>query len=129
MTSSLARQPWQLSGMPRPPSSASQCLRFTMSARLFVPATARTTTSPPSPPSPPSGPPFGTYFSRRKLQQPLPPSPPLTNRVTRSTNMNGAAVLRSQPMPRQPQLYPPGRSALRPAEGSFDLVGGHVLDR
>src|SRR5438132_4316030 len=44
-------------------------------------------TSPPSPPSPPSGPPRGTYFSRRKLQQPRPPSPALTYRVTRSTNI------------------------------------------
>src|ERR1700732_695144 len=44
-------------------------------------------TLPPSPPSPPSGPPRGTYFSRRKLQQPRPPSPPLTYSVTRSTNM------------------------------------------
>src|SRR5215471_5493386 len=58
-----------------------------MSARLSVPATARTMTEPPSPPSPPSGPPLGTYFSRRKLQQPAPPSPPLTNNETRSTNM------------------------------------------
>jgi len=33
-------------------------------------------TSPPWPPSPPSGPPRGTNFSRRKLTQPRPPSPP-----------------------------------------------------
>src|SRR6185437_1802938 len=87
MTSSEARRPWQLSGPPRPPASARQCLRLTISARLSVPATARTMTSPPSPPSPPSGPPLGTYFSRRKLQHPAPPSPPLTNNDTRSTNM------------------------------------------
>ena len=30
-------------------------------------------TAPPFPPSPPSGPPKRMYFSRRKLQQPLPP--------------------------------------------------------
>ena len=30
---------------------------------------ATSTTSPPRPPSPPSGPPFGTYFSRRKLER------------------------------------------------------------
>ena len=30
---------------------------------------------PPRPPSPPSGPPWGTNFSRRKLADPLPPSP------------------------------------------------------
>src|SRR5215469_1857443 len=87
MTSSRALRPWQLSGPPRPPLSARQCLRLTTSARLSVPATARTMTSPPSPPSPPSGPPRGTYFSRRKLQQPAPPSPPLTKSVTRSTNI------------------------------------------
>ena len=33
------------------------------------------------------GPPRGAYFSRRKLRQPLPPSPPRTKIVTRSTNM------------------------------------------
>src|SRR6516162_3562743 len=87
MTSSRALRPWQLSGLPRPPLSARQCLRLTSPARLSAPATARTITSPPSPPSPPSGPPRGTYFSRRKLQHPLPPLPPWTNKVTRSTNM------------------------------------------
>src|SRR5579859_3305541 len=87
MTTSSAFLPWQLSGMPRPPSGARQCLRLTMSARLSVPATARMMTLPPSPPSPPSGPPRGTYFSRRKLHRPRPPSPPLTKISTRSTNM------------------------------------------
>src|SRR3990172_5030430 len=33
---------------------------------------------PPLPPSPPSGPPFGTYFSLRKLTHPIPPSPAST---------------------------------------------------
>src|SRR6476646_4721699 len=41
---------------------------------------------PPSPPSPPSGPPLGTYFSRRKLLMPRPPSPAFTKTSTRSTN-------------------------------------------
>src|SRR5690349_24105246 len=41
---------------------------------------------PPSPPSPPSGPPLGTYFSRRKLAMPRPPSPAFTKISTRSTN-------------------------------------------
>src|SRR4051812_38489593 len=41
---------------------------------------------PPSPPSPPSGPPLGTYFSRRKLLIPRPPSPAFTKNSTRSTN-------------------------------------------
>src|SRR5215469_6689354 len=94
MTSSRALRPWQLSGPPRPPLSARQCLRLTTSARLSAPATARTITSPPSPPSPPSGPPRGTYFSRRKLQQPGPPSPPLTYRITRSTNMGWKILVR-----------------------------------
>ena len=39
---------------------------------------ALTITLPPLPPSPPLGPPRGTYFSRRKLMQPHPPSPAFT---------------------------------------------------
>ena len=73
--------------LPGLPLGARTCLRLTTSARLSAPATARMMTLPPSPPSPPSGPPLGTYFSRRKLQQPRPPSPPLTKMVTRSMNM------------------------------------------
>src|SRR5882757_3242539 len=41
---------------------------------------------PPSPPSPPSGPPKGMARSRRKLTQPLPPSPASTRMVASSTN-------------------------------------------
>src|SRR5882757_10126640 len=41
---------------------------------------------PPSPPSPPSGPPNGMARSRRKLTQPLPPSPASTRMVASSTN-------------------------------------------
>src|SRR6516225_5631677 len=44
-------------------------------------------TSPPRPPSPPLGPPRGTYFSRRKARQPLPPSPAFTRIRTSSMNM------------------------------------------
>src|SRR5438132_3686671 len=44
-------------------------------------------TSPPWPPSPPSGPPRGTYFSRRKLTQPRPPSPARTSICTRSMKL------------------------------------------
>ena len=44
------------------------------------------TTSAPLPPSPPLGPPFGTYFSRRKLDIPSPPSPALTK--TRALSIN-----------------------------------------
>jgi hypothetical protein len=32
-----------------------------------------------APPSPPFGPPFGMYFSRRKVAAPLPPSPAVTS--------------------------------------------------
>src|SRR6202044_846670 len=48
---------------------------------------ATRTTSPPRPPSPPLGPPRGTYFSRRKARQPLPPSPALTRMRTSSINI------------------------------------------
>src|SRR5262249_17686877 len=48
---------------------------------------------------PPSGPPRGTYFSRRKLQQPAPPSPPLTKMVTRSTNMASRTTTSSRRFP------------------------------
>src|SRR5437868_6566593 len=44
-------------------------------------------TSPPLPPSPPEGPPRGTYFSRRKARQPLPPSPALARILTSSINI------------------------------------------
>src|SRR5690242_16083006 len=47
--------------------------------------------SPPRPPSPPLGPPRGTYFSRRKARQPLPPSPAFTRILTSSMNMEAAA--------------------------------------
>src|SRR6185503_16158517 len=43
-------------------------------------------TLPPRPPSPPSGPPRGTYFSRRKLATPLPPSPAITSIFASSMN-------------------------------------------
>src|SRR3990167_7805834 len=46
---------------------------------------------PPSPPSPPLGPPFSMNFSRRKLMQPLPPSPAFTKIDTSSTNFMGYA--------------------------------------
>src|SRR5437867_13143855 len=41
---------------------------------------------PPWPPSPPEGPPRGTYFSRRKATQPLPPPPAFTKILASSTN-------------------------------------------
>src|SRR5262245_22378047 len=42
---------------------------------------------PPRPPSPPEGPPRGTYFSRRKATQPLPPSPAFTRIFASSINI------------------------------------------
>src|SRR5437867_5175106 len=114
MTRSRPFLPWRLAPLPAPPLGARQCLRLTMSARLSVPARARMMTLPPSPPSPPSGPPLGTYFSRRKLQQPLPPSPPLTKTVTRSTNIS--------------RVVGGGLGIVR-LPGGVELGGGHLLDR
>src|SRR6056297_2070468 len=54
--------------------------------RVFRSETASTQTSPPRPPLPPLGPPNSTYFSRRKLRQPLPPSPDF--RKTRASSRN-----------------------------------------
>ena len=48
--------------------------------------TARTSAAVSGPPSPPSGPPFGTYFSRRKLSAPSPPRPATTWIRARSWN-------------------------------------------
>src|ERR1700690_3378765 len=45
------------------------------------------TMAPPRPPSPPLGPPQGSYFSRRKEMQPLPPSPAEAFMMHSSTNM------------------------------------------
>src|SRR3989440_11671015 len=56
---------------------------------------------PPRPPFPPSGPPRGTYFSRRKLSAPAPPSPALAKILTRSVNIS--------PVPR---FNHPGRNSL-----------------
>src|SRR5260370_22671905 len=53
-------------------------------------------TSPPLPPSPPDGPPRGTYFSRRKAMQPLPPSPALTRIFASSINMGSTNPCQKQ---------------------------------
>src|SRR6476620_11968690 len=45
---------------------------------------------PPGPPLPPSGPPSGLNFSRWTEATPLPPRPPTTCSVTRSTNVGTA---------------------------------------
>src|SRR5262249_39927735 len=84
---SLPFRPWHRPEPPPSPFSALQCLRWTIPAGLSPPVGAQMTPLPPLPPSPPLGPPRGTYFSRRKLHIPRPPSPPDTNTVTRSTNM------------------------------------------
>src|ERR1019366_9303185 len=72
--------PWRprsalCSGLKRNWSSVLACSLHTM------------TTSPHRPPSPPLGPPRGTYFSRRKARQPLPPSPAFTRILTSSINI------------------------------------------
>src|SRR5256885_662011 len=54
-------------------------------------------TLPPAPPSPPSGPPFGTYFSRRKLTEPEPPFPARTSIDARSANTANPALRSAQP--------------------------------
>src|SRR5258705_2743116 len=54
---------------------------------VFLVGVATMKTDPPPPPLPPSGPPRGTYFSRRKLRQPLPPLPAATWMSTSSTNI------------------------------------------
>src|SRR2546421_233562 len=66
------------------PDSAWRGARVVLDLKCVLPC-------PPRPPRP-LGPPRGTYFSLRKLTTPLPPSPPLTKTVTRSTNMAHPAV-------------------------------------
>ena len=60
---------------PGPPWVALNWLFTLKSTSVFSEVVAAKIMLPPSPPSPPSGPPFGMYFSRRKLTQPLPPRP------------------------------------------------------
>src|ERR1041384_6298343 len=57
--------------------------------------------SPPLPPSPPEGPPRGTYFSRRKATQPLPPSPAFRRILASSTNTDEPAGPRGRGHPFQ----------------------------
>src|SRR5205814_3947947 len=71
--------PWP----PRPPLNQRSRRKRDRSRRSEL---ATRTTSPPRPPSPPSGPPFGTYFSRRKLSAPSPPRPACTWMRARSVN-------------------------------------------
>ncbi len=69
---------------PRPALTYLIRLKAERSRRL---GSTTTTTSPPRPPSPPSGPPFGTYFSRRKLRPPSPPRPASAWMCARSWNI------------------------------------------
>ena len=67
-------------GEPSPPFPALKCflnLKLWSVHRFESPTTI---IFPPSPPSPPSGPPLGTYFSRLRWVEPLPPLPDLTER-------------------------------------------------
>ena len=79
-----------------PPLPAEVPLPFS-AARSRRDGSQTSTTSPPCPPSPPSGPPRGTWASRRKLTQPLPPPPPSTQifalSYTESRGVEAWAVL------------------------------------
>src|SRR5690606_21277461 len=93
--------------------------------RVASPGSTSRTTSPPRPPSPPSGPPRGTYFSRRKLLAPLPPSPALTKIFTWSRNTDGIpAFQRKKPCTpaRGTGLVPDGRPPAFPALGAAAAV-------
>src|SRR5690606_25323874 len=82
-------------------------------------------TSPPRPPSPPSGPPMGTYFSRRKLTTPLPPSPPFAKMRAASRNNASTRPLKTEgdSRPREP---PPKFLHRSPARRECALGGdGH----
>src|SRR5580658_2228037 len=79
----LLPSPW------RPRSALCSGLKRKWSSVLWCGLATRTT-SPPCPPSPPLGPPRGTYFSRRKARQPLPPSPAFTRIFTSSINNEGS---------------------------------------
>src|ERR1017187_7632315 len=80
----LLPSPW------RPRSALCSGLKRNLSS-VFSCSSATRTTSPPRPPSPPLGPPRGTYFSRRKARQPLPPSPAFTRIRASSMNIEKAA--------------------------------------
>ena len=60
---------------------------------------------PPGAPSPPFGPPFGTNASRRKLQQPLPPSPALIVISAWSTNMISNFLFQGVRIEKARQMY------------------------
>src|SRR5687767_15996446 len=87
-------------------------------------------TSPPRPPSPPLGPPHGSYFSRRKLIQPRPPSPAVSFTVHSSTNIR-PTMQKAQRLPRERKEGRPvwWRASL-PASGTAGRDAcHHVLQR
>ena len=123
--------PWRLAGPPDPPRSARHCLRCASAASESTPGAARMITLPPAPPSPPSGPPRGTYFSRRKLRTPGPPSPAATSICTRSTNTGDGQRAegkggRHALMPRSSSAGPHRRRRLRHRRRSPDVPRGRT---
>ena len=79
-------RPWELG----------KVVDWRMRPRLFTPSRASKMMLAPLPPSPPSGPPRGTYFSRRRLEQPSPPLPACNSIWTRSTNILKARCWRER---------------------------------
>ena len=61
--------------LPFPPFSALKCFLNLKLKRVHILGLALNIIFPPLPPSPPSGPPFGTYFSLLKWDDPFPPLP------------------------------------------------------
>src|SRR5690348_6303 len=78
--------PYMSEPMPFSPRCALKLRWWRKSISVLRPSSATSQTEPPWPPSPPLGPPNGMNFSRRKLTQPLPPSPAWTLMIASSTN-------------------------------------------
>jgi len=91
MTMSSPPLPYICRPMPFWPRWARKIFWWRKSTRVFRFSSASSQTLPPSPPSPPSGPPSGMNFSRRKLTQPLPPSPAITSISASSTSFMAGA--------------------------------------
>src|SRR5919108_287596 len=87
-------EPCLFAPRPFPPLPARKVLRPWKNERSRRSGSTSRTTSPPRPASPPSGPPFGTYFSRRKLSAPWPPRPASTR--IRALSLN---IARRLPLP------------------------------
>src|SRR4051812_136727 len=89
-TASSPRAPCRLLPAPGRPLPAFWCGRWWKSSSVCTFGSTSRTTLPPGPPFPPSGPPSGLNFSRCTEATPLPPRPPVTCRLTRSTNVGTA---------------------------------------